>query len=108
MASIKLTNSVTLDISSVYGIKGINQSNKLVSATWGSNTTYSWTATEYGYAVIRAENNTVSIYIDNVQVCGLNNYTTSQPIPIKKGQVLKCINSDSRVTNNSVNVYGLK
>ena len=80
----------------------------MVSGTWGATQSYVWTATEHGYAVVRAENNTVNIQIDSVTICGLNNYTTSQPIPIKKGQKITCINSDARVTNNTITVYGLK
>ena len=87
--------------------KGINQGSTLVNATWGSNTTYTWSATGDGWLVIRAENNTIDYYINNVKIGGVGNYEYSQPIPIKSGQSIKAINSDNRVTNNRFTVYAV-
>lgn len=86
----------------------INQASKLVNANWGNPTTYSWTATANGWLVIKAENNTIEYYIDNVKIGSIGNYEFSQPIPVKKGQVIKAINSDNRVTNNNFTVYACK
>ena len=87
--------------------KGINQGSTLVNTTWGSNTTYTWSATGDGWLVIKAENNTVDYYINNVKIGGVGNYEYSQPIPIKSGQSIKAINSDNRVTNNRFTVYAV-
>lgn len=101
MATIKLTDGVLIDQTSIAGLTGIDVTNELAS---GTGTAY--TATEDCWvcgAGIAGNNSSFSITIDSVYVGTCSDHWTAFSFPLMKNQTIRLAGS-----NRNVKLFGLK